>query len=187
MGTPVIDASAMTVDEFYAYTDARPDHEKWELIGGKPILNAAPSRRHQRIAINIVVALRNRQRDLAASWEVLTDFGLLVSDTSRPEPDVVALPYSLGNDRHADDVIVAFEVLSPSTKTRDLTVKRDAYISLASLTHYVVIAQDKVEVIVFARDNGFKKSTFRSRDDVVDLGSLSVLLPVAEIYRDTGV
>jgi hypothetical protein len=29
-GTP----GPMTVDEFYAFTDTRPDDEKWELIGG---------------------------------------------------------------------------------------------------------------------------------------------------------
>jgi hypothetical protein len=33
-GIPVIAPGPMTVDEFYAFTDTRPDDEKWELIGG---------------------------------------------------------------------------------------------------------------------------------------------------------
>jgi hypothetical protein len=45
----------MTVDEFYAFTDTRPDEEKWELIEGEPILNAAPSLLHQWIVRNIVL------------------------------------------------------------------------------------------------------------------------------------
>jgi len=80
-----------------------------------------------------------------------------------------------------------FEVLSPTTRDWDLGWKRKAYTSLASLTHYVVIAQDTVEVIVFARADDFKKRTFRSRDDIIELHSLSVSLPVTEIYRRTGI
>jgi hypothetical protein len=30
VGVPVIDTGPMTVEEFYAFTDARPDEEKWE-------------------------------------------------------------------------------------------------------------------------------------------------------------
>lgn len=123
----------MTVADFYAFTDTRPDHEKWELIAGEPVLNAAPTEFHEAIVAN---------------------------------------------------VLVAFEVLSPSTKARDLTRKREACTSLASLTHYVVIAQDAVEVTVFARDDGFQSRTFRALDDVIALKSLAVSLPVAEIYRD---
>jgi Uma2 family endonuclease len=89
-----------------------------------------------------------------------------------------------GGDR--DDVIVVFEVLSPSTEERDLGWKRKAYTGLASLTHYIVISQDAVEVMVFARDDDFKGRKFQSLDEAIELPSLGVSLPVAEIYRDTG-
>src|SRR5262249_53538856 len=157
---PFIDTGPMTVDEFYAFTDTRPDHEKWELIGGEPILNAAPSKLHQRIVKNVIFALESFQRELAAPWEVLPGIGVRVSDTDRPEPDVVVIPPESSSldpqERDISDVVVAFEVLSPSTKNRDLRWKRTAYPCLSSLTHYVAIAQDAVEVIVFARDDDFK-------------------------------
>ena len=57
VGVPLIDIGPMTVEEFYAFTDARPDEEKWELIDGEPVLNAAPSPTHQLIVRNVVVAL----------------------------------------------------------------------------------------------------------------------------------
>ena len=82
-------------------------------------------------------------------------------------------------------MIVAFEVLSPSTKGRDLRWRRTAYTRLPSLTHYVVIAQDAVDVVVFARDGGFEEQRIRSLRDCVELSSLGVSLPLAEIYRDT--
>jgi len=189
MGVPIIDTGPMTVEEFYAFTDTRPDEEKWELIGGEPVLNAAPSRLHQRIVKNLIVALTNRERELGAPWVVLPGLGVRVSDTDRPEPDVLVIPSdgrSLDSqERDTNDVIVAFEVLSPSTKGRDLRWKRTAYTSLLSLSHYIVIAQDAVDVVVFARDNDFAEGRISSMDKVIELRSLGISLPVAEIYRDT--
>ena len=190
MGVPTIKTGPMTVDEFYEFTDRRPDEEKWELIDGEPILNAAPSKLHQRIVKNLLIALGALERAQSASWEVLPGLGVRVSDTKRPEPDVVIIPRSgaspdLG-ERDRSDALVTFEVLSPSTEDRDLRWKRAAYTSLASLTHYIVIAQNAVEVVVFARDNGFAEKRLRSLDDSVEAPALGISLPPAEIYRGTG-
>ncbi len=76
--------------------------------------------------------------------------------------------------------------MSPSTEGRDLRWKRTAYTSLLSLTHYIVIAQDAVEVTVFAREDDFAERRIRSLDETIELRSLGISLPVAEIYRDTG-
>jgi Uma2 family endonuclease len=189
MGIPTINTGPMTVDEFYEFTDRCPDEEKWELIDGEPILNAAPSRLHQGIVKNVLFALTLRERELSAAWEVLPGLGVRVSEINRPEPDVVILPRTgdsldlQGRDR--SDALVAFEVLSPSTEDRDLRWKRAAYTSLASLTHYVVIAQDAIEVVVFARDKGFAEKRLRSLNDSVEVPALGISLPLAEIYRGT--
>ena len=190
MGVPTIKTGPMTVEEFYAFTDRCPDEEKWELIDGEPVLNAAPSRLHQAIVKNVLFALTLLEREVSATWEVLPGLGVRVSETNRPEPDVIILPRTgatldlQGRDR--SDALVAFEVLSPSTEDRDLRWKRAAYTSLASLTHYVVIAQDSVEVVVFARGSGFAEQRLRSLDDSLELPELGISLPLAEIYRGTG-
>jgi len=190
VGIPVIDTGPMTVDEFYAFTDTRPDEEKWELVGGEPILNAAPSLLHQWIVRNVILALGFRERELNAPWAVPPELGVRVSDKDRPEPDVLVIPSDHRKldpgERDASAVIVAFEVLSPSTEGRDLRWKRAAYTSLPLLTHYIVIAQDAVEVIVFARDEDFAERRIRSLDKAIELRSLRISLPMAEIYRDTG-
>jgi Uma2 family endonuclease len=187
MGIPTVDTGPMTVDQFYAFADAKPDHEKWELIGGEPVLNAAaPTDIHGTIVINVATVLSNRERELKAAWTVLPDIGVRVSKHDRLEPDLAVVPDGPRGARDRDDVIVLFEVLSPSTERFDLGLKRTAYTGLSSVTHYVVIAQDTVEVIVFAREDGFEKCTFRSRDDIIELRSLDVSLPVAEVYRRTG-
>jgi Uma2 family endonuclease len=190
MGVPTIKTDPMTVEEFYAFTDTRPDEEKWELIEGEPVLNASPSKLHQRIVKNLVVALAPFERKPGASWEILPGLGVRVTNTSRPEPDVLIImkngSASDPFDRDDGDVLVAFEVLSPSTSDRDLRWKRTAYTSLASLTHYVVIAQDAVDVVVFARETEFNERRLRSMGESLSLAQLGVLLPLTEIYRDTG-
>ena len=188
MGVPTIKTGPMTVEEFYAFTDARPDGEKWELLEGVPVLNASPSRLHQRIIKNLTFVLATIERESEVSWEVLPGLGVRVSETNRPEPDVLILPKHgqsadpQGRDRN--DIVVAFEILSPSTADRDLRWKRTAYTSLPSLTHYVVIAQDAVDIVVFAREAGFAEQRLRSLDQSLELPALGISLSLAEIYRD---
>lgn len=190
MGVPRISTGPMSIDEFYAFTDTRPDEEKWELIDGEPVMQASPGYSHQLIVSNIIMALGAAQRARPdAGWRVIPGLGIRLG-TSRPEPDAMVVP-SRGaavdlRVRHRDDVLVVFEVLSPSTADRDLRWKRNAYTSLPSLTHYVVIAQDAVEVVVFARDDGFAEQRLTSPDDVVAFPDLGVTLPLTEIFRDTG-
>jgi Uma2 family endonuclease len=190
VGIPTIKTGPMTVEEFYAFTDTRPDEEKWELIDGEPVLNASPSELHQRIIKNLSFALATLERRPGTTWEMLPGLGVRVSDTSRPEPDVLIVPTSgrssdpQGRDR--SDVIATFEVLSPSTASRDLRWKRTAYTGLSTLTHYVVIAQDAVDVVVFSREDGFIEHRLRSLDDSIELRSLGISVKLSEIYRNTG-
>jgi Uma2 family endonuclease len=190
VGVPTIRTGPMTVEEFYAFTDTRPDEEKWELIDGEPVLNAFPNELHQRIIKNLSFALATLERRPGTTWEMLPGLGVRVSDTSRPEPDVLIVPTSGGSrdpqGRDRSDVIVTFEVLSPSTASRDLRWKRTAYTGLSTLTHYVVIAQDAVDVVVFSREDGFAEHRLRSLDDSIELRSLGISVELSEIYRNTG-
>jgi Uma2 family endonuclease len=190
VGVPVISTDPMTVEDFYAFTDTRPDDEKWELIEGEPVLNAAPSPTHQWIVKNLIIALGMRERQPGTSWAILPGLGIRVSRTNRPEPDVLIIPRSMFSSdrskRDTSEVIAPFEILSPLTEERDLRWKRTAYTGLPSLTHYIVIAQDAVDVVVFARDARFAERRFRSLDESIELSTLGISLPLSEIYRDTG-
>jgi Uma2 family endonuclease len=190
VGVPTIKTGPMTVEEYFSFTDTRPDNEKWELIDGEPILNASPSKLHQKILWNLIFVLGTLERQVSRSWEAIPGVGIRISETSLPEPDIFILP--AGTIRHdpysreTQNVLVAFEILSPSTADRDLRWKRAAYTGLPSLSYYVVIAQDAVDVVVFARENGFAERHFRSSAESIELPTLDISLPLAEIYRDTG-
>lgn len=189
MGVPTIKTGPMTVEEYFAFTDTRPDNEKWELIDGEPILNASPSKSHQTIFWNLAVEIGSIQRR-QSKWEGSPGIGVRVSDTSLPEPDLFIVPAGATrrdpHGRETDDVLAIFEILSPSTMDRDLRWKRIAYTKLPSLRYYVVIAQDAVDVVVFARDVNFEEERLRSLTDIVELPALSISLRLSDIYRDTG-
>lgn len=176
----------MTVEEFLAFAETRPDEEKWELIEGEPILNAAPAYLHQRIVRNLILSLGSMELP-DSTWAAIPGIGARLSDISMPIPDVMVRPRDLLKSNICDDMILAFEVLSPSTRKRDLRWKRHAYATLPSLQHYVVIAQDRPEVLAYDRAVGFAERRIADIKGRLDLSALSLSLTLADIYRDAGV
>jgi Uma2 family endonuclease len=177
----------MTVEEFLAFTATRPDEERWELIEGEPIMNASPAYLHQRIVGNLIATLVSIQRERDAVWSTIPGIGVRLSDINAPVPDVMVRPRDFLKDVICDDMIVAVEVLSPSTAKRDLRWKRKAYASLPSLMHYVVIAQDGLEVLTYDRANAFAERRLAAPGESVELSAIGVSLGLADIYRDTGI
>ncbi len=184
MGVPTRDLEPMTAHEFFTFTETRPKEEMWELIEGEPVMNPTASFPHQLIVRNLLFALM--QREMGGSWIAIPGIGVELSATNVPVPDVLVRPRDLLRGWKCDDMIVGFEVLSPSTQDRDLRWKRAAYATLPSLQHYVVVAQDAPEIAVYDRASGFAERRFSRFEDVLDLAALGASLPLAEIYRDTG-
>src|SRR6516164_408420 len=46
-------AGRMSAQQFRTFQDGRPDHERWELIAGVPMMMAPPTIAHNRIASNL--------------------------------------------------------------------------------------------------------------------------------------
>lgn len=76
--------------------------------------------------------------------------------------------------------LLVIEVLSPSTEIRDRTEKFRDYRTLDSFAEYVLIAQDKQEIDHYVKRDGLW--TILEVGDVLELQSVPVKLPLAEIY-----
>jgi Uma2 family endonuclease len=76
------------------------------------------------------------------------------------------------------------EVLSPSTELFDRGEKFRRYLELESLQEYVLIAQDQARVETYVRqaDGGWRFDAFDGREATADLRSLSIDLPLSEVY-----
>jgi Uma2 family endonuclease len=58
----------MTIEEFPAFTDARPNGELWELIEGVAILSTTPTDFHQMIVANVTHELMSILNMGNARW-----------------------------------------------------------------------------------------------------------------------
>ena len=101
-----------------------------------------------------------------------------------PQPDVLIVPNVWNEGWYTDGPLAVFEVLSPSTRRRDLTVKRDIYRRMPTILDYVVIAPKKREVLLHSRRTDWAPVAFTDADAGVPLDALGFDLPLAEIYRD---
>ncbi len=179
----------MTVEEFLAFAEARPDGERWELIEGVAIMNAAPAEFHQLIAGNILSWLIVYKTACGATWTALMGVGTRVpaSPNSLPQPDVYIKAGAPTAFSITEDALVLFEVLSKSNTKADQAWRKRVYASVPNCQHYVTVAQGKLEVIRYDRASGWKGVPLTTLDKSLDLPALGagVSIPLADIYRWT--
>jgi Uma2 family endonuclease len=181
------DHELLSVEEFLAFTQTRPDDERWELIEGVPTLNASPVEFHQVIAMNIGTRLMIEKQRLGASWLPMLGVGIRVpiSPKSLPQPDLSVKAGAATDRSETDDALVLFEVLSRSNTKADQAWRRRVYASIPNCQHYVTVAMKRAEVVVYDRAAAWVGRTVRGLDTSVDLPALAVTLPLVEIYRYT--
>lgn len=159
-----------------------------EFYCGEMFAMAGTSREHSLIVGNLVGELRTQFK--GRGCEVYpTDMRVKVDASGLyTYPDVVIVcGQPMFEDAEVDTLLnptVLIEVLSPSTESYDRGAKSGQYRRLPSLREYVLIAQDRPQVEVFIRhDNGdWLLREASDLDSVVTLSSVSVSLPLREIY-----
>ena len=98
---------------------------------------------------------------------------------------------SVQEPRFEDDVfdmllnpIVIIEVLSPSTEAYDRGEKSAHYRQLTSLQEYVLVAQDKVRVEHYRRqEKQWLLTDFEGPDEMLLLPSIECELPLRDLYE----
>lgn len=83
---------------------------------------------------------------------------------------------------------VIFEVLSPSTKKYDETIKLNKYREIPSLQEYIMIDSQKIKVKVARRVPGpeWPIKEIDNRESILFIGTIGYHLPLQEIYKGTG-
>jgi Uma2 family endonuclease len=172
-----------TVEEFDRWHARQPD--RWELIGGVPVMMSSPAQPHTTIKGNIFAALRAK---LAGKpCRVYVD-GVEVKEKSRrlsAIPDVVVechQPYSRSPEIKEPTVLV--EILSPSSERDDTGRKWQGYCLIPSLRHYLIVDQEERFVTVHTRTGPSSFAEEVVREGAAELSSLGVTLTLDEIYED---
>jgi len=158
-----------------------------EYLAGQVRAMTGGSLQHNRIVVNLAVALSAQLRDRPCEVCVI-DVRVKVSPAGLyTYPDVAV---SCGGPIYEDAVtdtllnpLVIFEVLSPSIQQYDRGEKFGYYRQIESLREYVLIAQDRMRVEHFARDRDWAPVTLEAPDSVTELPAIGCALPLGDIYE----
>ncbi len=160
---------------------------KSEYVNGGIFAMAGASREHNQIAFNIAGELHGQLKNRPCLAYV-NDMRVKVSATGLyTYPDVAAM---CGEPQFEDEQMdtllnpsVIIEILSPSTEAYDRGDKFAHYRRLPSLMEYVLIAQDKVRVEHYIRqDRRWVLTELDGLDDRLGLVSIQCEIPLREIY-----
>ena len=177
----------MSLEAFRAFEAERPD-ERWELIDFEPRMMAGAALRHVRISRNITSALHTRLR--GTSCEVFqSDLRVeLAANGFAAYPDVVVrcVEPPLDRETFITDPTVIFEVLSPSSAVRDLSLKPMFYQMFDSLQSYVAVWSDERRIVILTRDPGellgWREDTLIPDQPIAPPG-LPATLTFADVYE----
>jgi Uma2 family endonuclease len=170
-----------TVAEFEAWHARQP--ERWEFIDGRPRLMAPTSMKHSIIKRNVLRALDRALVD--SGCEVLVDGPQILTDEISAIPDVVVTcaPIDLSTPAIAEPTVIV-EVMSPSSEGDDTLRKWFCYRKIASLKHYLVIAQDRRLVQIHSRAGDLWRERFVS-DGAIELDDPPLHIQIADLYAAT--
>ncbi len=161
---------------------------RYELIGGRVVVQQTPTRRHWRVSKNLEQALEHRL-DLSLWTSLRGDISVEYGEETRV-PDVLVEPAGLPEDLNAtDQPVLLAEILSPSSMQADFHAKPNLYFQIPSLEIYIVASQDRPYLWVWQRSKAASRAfpdvaeEFDSLAATFDLAHFGISLPVAEIYR----
>jgi len=175
----------LTVDDYLA-GELRSD-VKYEYVDGRVYAMAGGTNIHSRIASRVLGTL---YQQLAGSpCEAFnSDTKVRIRRNNRNYfyyPDVsVVCQSNPDDDTFQEQPVVVVEVISDSTRRSDEGEKRDNYLSIPSLSSYVLMEQDRPAARVYLRgaDGEFSESLFCDAGDIIPLTAIEAELRFADVY-----
>jgi Uma2 family endonuclease len=166
-----------TLEELHSLPD---DGNKYELVRGVLFVTPPPTNEHETILARLTRMLEPyvAARELGFIYHPRS---VVRHEGSEVEPDLMVrapLPHGASEWDEAPCPILVVEVLSPSTRRRDQTDKRDFYIAVG-VSEYWVIDPERQTVRVFT-----PVSDVTYGDEVVwtPLGAAPLVIPVARLF-----
>ena len=173
----------MSADEFLARATEREG--KWELEEGVLVCMSPERLGHGRTIHAFVNALNSAILRAGRLCEAVPDsVGVRISARTAYQPDALIycgprLPF---DTLEISDPVVVVEVLSPSSASRDQSVKLAGYFSLPSVMHYLVLAPDARMVVHHKRGQGDVIETRILRDGPLRLDPPGLEVEAGELF-----
>jgi Uma2 family endonuclease len=173
----------MTVDEFLAWAEERPG--RYELFRGEVYAMSPESVGHADIKGAVYSALVAGIRLRSLPCHALPDgVTIRIDEATAYEPDaqVYCGPELPPTALEVPNPVIIVEVLSPSTRRVDVSLKLAGYFRLPSVAHYLIVDPTQRSVIHHARGAGDTILTRVISDGVITLDPPGLELAMSDIY-----
>lgn len=178
----------VSVEEYLAMD--RESDIRYEYNNGHMYALAGGTQDHEQIAFNLRAILNTHLRGKSCRASAL-DRRVQVNDSGKyyyPDVTVTCNPEDIkGNLDTVRFPCLVVEVLSPSTAYKDRGSKRRAYQACQSIEEYVIISTAYQEVEVFRRQGDTWTNRWFGPGQVVELASVDLWIPIADLYDQTEV
>lgn len=160
-----------TVEEFEQLE--KQDGWNYELIDHTVMMSPSPSREHQEISSNLHFALRSQLNgtECRSLYEMDIQFN---DDIFKPDMMV----FCTKNDQLPE---LIFEILSPSTRQRDLRTKVVKYEEMGVKEYWII--DPKVKIVTVHDFINNTAETYNIHDTIQSIAQPQIKLSVAELFE----
>jgi Uma2 family endonuclease len=170
----------MTVDDYLRWEAGNAI--KHEYVAGRVYAMTGVTTRHNRIMLNLAIALRQRVKRRGCEVFV-AEVRLKAAEDRYYYPDVmVACGPAADVDLIVSDPSLVAEVTSKATRRNDHHEKLDAYKRKASLRFYLIADQRRKHVVVVSRAPSGDWEQNEIAEGEIPLDYFGCTLPIDEIY-----
>jgi len=172
----------------YTYADYARWEGRWELIDGVAYaMSPSPTFEHQRLSHVLARLLEEALEDCALCQAVL-DFDWKIDESTVVCPDNLVICHEPENQNYLTRApALIFEILSPSTATKDEGIKFRLYES-EGVQYYVLIHPDNRVLKIYRLHEGryVKQADLTHETFEFDLGPCRFSLEFARLWRKKG-
>jgi Uma2 family endonuclease len=175
----------MTVEEFLQWNLSQD--QRYELVDGHPVplrAMAGAKAEHDAIVVNVIAALHGQLRGHNCKPRTAdTALRTKIKNVRRPDVTIECAAVERGS-LEARNPVAVFEVLSPTTRKIDRTIKLEEYRRHPTLRTIVHIDPDAMDVIVFTRDadGAWNDARFDQPDDMIHIADTPAALRLSDLY-----
>ena len=163
------------------------DGKRYEILEGDLAVSPSPNRKHQ-LAVQAAFLFLTHLKEQGMGQGFVAPFDVVFDEYNVAEPDVLFVRADRlaiitdANVQGAPDLII--EVLSPSSRDRDLGVKAHLYARFRVPEYWVVDPEQETLTIYHLIDDGYRRAgPFRPEEQVHSVLFPSITLNVADLFR----
>jgi len=163
-----------------------PEDKRYEILDGELFMVAAPNTRHQRVSLNLKLALFQyvRHRNLGVILDAPYD--VILSEENVVQPDILFVRKErlgiIGEANLQGPPDIVTEILSEGTRHKDLEVKKKIYAQFGVPEYWIVDPEAAtVEVLVWSEIGYVTAATYGKSDCLSSPLLPNFNLPLSEV------